>query len=52
MALGCVGVLEDAFRSQFLPDLRETYREVLACGAYVDPGILDKSLKALKLPPL
>ena len=52
VVLGCVRVLEDAFSSRFLPDLREAYRQLLASGAYVDPGILDKSLKALKLPPL
>jgi predicted nucleic acid-binding protein len=45
--LGCVGVLEDAFNSQLLPDLAQVYRQLLASGAYVDRRILENSLKAL-----
>jgi predicted nucleic acid-binding protein len=52
VVLGCVGVLEDAFGLQLLADLPQAYRQLLSSGAYVDPKILENSLKALKLPPL
>jgi predicted nucleic acid-binding protein len=50
--LGCVGVFEQAFTSHLLSDLPQAYRQLLASGAYVDPRILEDSLKALNLPPL
>jgi predicted nucleic acid-binding protein len=50
--LGCVGVLEDAFGLQLLSDLPEAYRQLLASGAYVDPKILQNSLRQLNLPSL
>ncbi len=50
--LGCVGVLEDAFGRRLFADLREAYRQLLASGAYIDPRILENSLRTLKLPPL
>jgi predicted nucleic acid-binding protein len=50
--LGCVGVLEDAFGSRLLADLREAYQRLLASGAYVDPKILENSLKSPNLPVL
>ena len=50
--LGCVGVLESAFRLRLLPDLRHAYAQLLGSGAYVDPKIVESSLKAMKLPPL
>lgn len=50
--LGCVGILEDAFGMRLLPDLRQAYRQMLKSGAYIDPRILENSLKALSLPPL
>ena len=52
VVLGCVGVLEDAFGLQLLPDLREAYRQLLDSGAYVDRKILETSLKAFNLLPL
>ncbi len=50
--LGCVGVLEDAFGLRLLSDLPQAYRQLLASGAYVEPKILENSLKMLNLPPL
>ena len=50
--LGCVGVLEDAFRLKLLSDLPEAYRQLLVSGAYVDRQILENSLTTLNLPPL
>jgi predicted nucleic acid-binding protein len=50
--LGCVGILEDAFGLRLLTDLRKTYQGLLAAGAYVDPRILENSLKSLNLPLL
>jgi predicted nucleic acid-binding protein len=50
--LGCVGVLENAFNLKLLADLREAYRQLLASNAYVSWTVLEKSLKALGLPPL
>ena len=50
--LGCVGILEDAFGNGLLTDLRHAYQLLLTLGAYVDPKILENSLKTLNLPPL
>jgi uncharacterized protein len=50
--LGCVGVLEDAFLAQLLMDIRNAYQKLLASGAYIDPKILDRSLRSLNLPSL
>jgi predicted nucleic acid-binding protein len=50
--LGCVGFLEHAFGSHLLSDLPHAYRQLLASGAYVDPKIVENSLKKLNLPPL
>ena len=49
--LGCAGVLEDAFRSGLLADLRQAYRKMLASGAYIGPKIGESSLKALSPHP-
>jgi uncharacterized protein len=50
--VGCVGVLEDACRSGLLSDLRHVYRQLLASGAYLDPRILESSLRSLHMEPL
>ena len=50
--LGCIGVLEDGFGRRLVADLPQVYRQLLASGAYVDPRILENSLKALNLPSL
>ena len=50
--LGCVGVLHDAFGLKLVSDLPETYRQLLASGAYVDRVLLEGILKILNLPPL
>ena len=50
--LGCVGILEDAFSLRLLSDLTQAYRQLLSTGAYVDPKILESSLRAMRLPPL
>ena len=50
--LGCVGILQDGFRSKRAPDLSQAYRELAVSGAYVDRALLENILKILKLPPL
>ena len=50
--VGCVGILEHAFTRHLIPDLSQTYRDLLGSGAYVDRGILERSLRSLNLPPL
>ena len=50
--LGCVGVLYDAFGLKLVSDLPESYRQLLASGAYVDRDLLENILKILNLPPL
>ncbi len=50
--LGCVGILEDAFRSHLLSDLARAYRQLISAGAYIDRKILENSLEALNLPPM
>ena len=50
--VGCVGVLEEAFRLKLIPDLRATYRQLLLSGAFVSRRILEQSLKSFNLAPL
>jgi predicted nucleic acid-binding protein len=50
--VGCIGVLEEAFRLNLIADLPQVYRQLLASGAYVDRAICEVSLQELKLPPL
>jgi predicted nucleic acid-binding protein len=52
VVIGSVGILEAGFSSNLVSDLREAYRQLLASGAYVDPKILENSLKAVNLLPL
>ena len=50
--LGCVGVLQDAFNLKLIRDLPAAYRQMLACGAYVDRVLLESILNRLNLPSL
>jgi predicted nucleic acid-binding protein len=50
--VGCVGVLEDAFQTGLLKDLRAEYRQLIATRAFVSRQIVDASLERLRLPPL
>lgn len=50
--LGCVGILEDAFRLHALPDLAQAYRQLVSAGAYIDRKILENSLMSLNLAPM
>ncbi len=50
--MGCVGILEAAFRRGLAPDLREDYRQLLAHGVWIDPQLLDESLARCGLQPL
>jgi predicted nucleic acid-binding protein len=50
--IGCVGVLEEAFRLKLIPDLRAVYRQLFVAGAFVSRRILEQSLKDCNLPPL
>jgi predicted nucleic acid-binding protein len=47
--LGCVGILEDAFAKGLVIDLASGYRRLIASGAYIDPEILNRSLRSLGL---
>ena len=49
---GCVGVLEAAFRTGELPDLRQAYADLLRQRVYIDRDILNTSLGTFHLPPL
>jgi predicted nucleic acid-binding protein len=50
--IGCVGILEEAFRLKLIPDLRAAYRQLFMSGAFVGRRILEQSLKNFNLPPL
>ncbi|MCZ7634710.1 MAG: hypothetical protein M5U12_00710 [Verrucomicrobia bacterium] len=50
--MGCVGLLETAFRRGFLPDLRASYQRLLAEGIWIDTRLLNRSLAACDLPSL
>lgn len=42
--MGCVGILEIAFRRGMIGDLRTVYQRLVASGAYINPSILAESL--------
>jgi len=50
--MGCIGILERGHQKGLLPDLRATYVQLLDCGIYIAPDLLNRSLKALHLQPL
>jgi predicted nucleic acid-binding protein len=50
--IGCVGVLEEAFRLKLIPDLRAAYRQLFMSGAFVSRRILEQSLENFNLLPL
>jgi predicted nucleic acid-binding protein len=50
--MGCVGILERGHRGGLVPDLRDTYANLLAHGIRIDRQILNQSLAALGLPPI
>lgn len=50
--MGCVGILERGHRRGLVPELRQTYANLLAHGIRIDRQILDQSLIALGLPTL
>jgi predicted nucleic acid-binding protein len=52
VVLGCVGVLETAFRRGLIIDLTEAYRKLISSAAYINPEILKASLARLGQPPL
>lgn len=49
---GCLGVLEAAARRGFVPDIRQTYTDLLRQGMRFDIGLLQASLARLGLPKL
>lgn len=50
--IGCIGLLELAYRRKLILDLRATYTQMLAEGVYIAPAILNRSLAACGLPGL
>lgn len=50
--MGCVGVLEIAYRKGLVADLRKSYAELLGQGIRIDAEILNSSLSANGLLPL
>lgn len=50
--MGCVGILERGHRRGLVPELRQTYTNLLTHGIRIDRQILDQSLSAVGLPPL
>ncbi len=50
--IGCVGILELAFRRKLVTDLRAAYSQMLAQGVFIAPAILNQSLAAFGLPVL
>lgn len=50
--IGCVGVLEEAFRLKMIPDLRAAYCQLIDSGAFVGRKILEQSLSNFNSPPL
>jgi predicted nucleic acid-binding protein len=50
--LGCIGVLEIAFRGNLLADLRESYRQLLAAGAHIDMKTVNRISERFHISPL
>jgi predicted nucleic acid-binding protein len=50
--IGCIGILEAAFRRGLVSDLRDVYLALLAQGIRVHPKILNRSLVSFGLSPL
>lgn len=50
--MGCVGILETAFRRGLVSDLRRSYQQMLAQGIRIDRQLLNNSLTACGLPSL
>ena len=50
--MGCLGVLEEGALKGLVPDLRQTYLELLRQGIRFDIGLLQRSLTRLGLPNL
>ena len=44
--MGCVGLLETGFHRGLVPDLRQSYQDMLAQGIRIDRQILNRSLAA------
>lgn len=50
--IGCIGILEVAFRRGLVSDLRDVYLGLLAQGIRMHPEILNRSLISFGLTPL
>jgi predicted nucleic acid-binding protein len=50
--IGCVGILELAFRRKLVADLRSTYAQMQTQGVFIAPAILNQSLATFGLPAL
>jgi predicted nucleic acid-binding protein len=50
--VGCVGILERAFRSRDLDDLRGAYASLLRSRAYVSLALVNAALQRSGLPPI
>ena len=50
--IGCLGIIETAFRHSLIPDLRAGYQDLLNANIRIDRGLLNASLASFGLPPL
>jgi predicted nucleic acid-binding protein len=50
--MGCLGIIETAFRRGLVPDLRVAYQDLLNANIRIDQGLLSASLASFGLPPL
>jgi predicted nucleic acid-binding protein len=50
--MGCLGIIETAFRRGLVPDLRVAYQDLLNANIRIDQGLLSASLASFRLPPL
>ena len=49
---GTVGILENLYRRREIPDLRESFRNLVVCHAHLDLRLLNRRLQLYGLPPL
>jgi predicted nucleic acid-binding protein len=46
---GTIAVLEAGFRTGYVPDLREAYRQLLKRGVFLNRDLLNRSLESLEI---
>lgn len=52
LVMGCIGILESAYRKGYVTDLRALYMQLLSTGMHVNRHLLNHSLHSCGLPTI